>query len=259
VLALGIGQGTHKKWWHHAIYCNKSQSTSSGHTLVSFGAARYMAAFQLEHTASAWDPFFSTETILLSDVSKAWPISDAGFGTLAYLLEALSGFMGGVRRWRTMLWMVLMFGVLIVPLGTVSTFLVISQPVLVGEWGTLCLLTAALMLLMIPLAVDEVLAMLQFMRAARREGQPLLRTFFVGGMLRQDKHNTNQPESRYTCPMHPDVVADRPGRCLVVAWRWNPCPLKCLEAATTPGRLIGPLPFTGCSRPWSGVSLSYGT
>jgi hypothetical protein len=154
--------------------------------IIAFFISRYMAAYQLGHTHAAWDPFFDTQRVLTSDVSRAWPISDAGFGALAYLLEALSGFMGGEERWRSMPWMVAMFGVLVIPLGMVSIILVILQPVMVGSWCTLCLVTAALMLVMIPLAVDEVAAMLQFLRRAVREGQPLWRTFWIGGTLHAD-------------------------------------------------------------------------
>jgi len=85
-------------------------------------------------------------------------------------------------------WMVAMFGVLVIPLGIVSIVLVILQPVMVGEWCALCLATAALMLMMIPLAVDEVAAMLQFLSAAVREGQPLWRTFWIGGTLQMHNH-----------------------------------------------------------------------
>lgn len=85
-------------------------------------------------------------------------------------------------------WMVAMFGVLVIPLGIASIVLVILQPVMVGEWCTLCLATAALMLMMIPLAVDEVAAMLQFLSAAVREGQPLWRTFWIGGTLQMHDH-----------------------------------------------------------------------
>jgi hypothetical protein len=54
------------------------------------------------------DPFFgaSTARIITSDLSRAWPIADAGLGAVSYLLEALSGLMGGKRRWRTMPWIV---------------------------------------------------------------------------------------------------------------------------------------------------------
>lgn len=184
--------------------------------VVSFFIARYMAAFQLEHIGAAWDPFFrdGTEAVLLSDVSRAWPISDAGLGAVAYGLEALSGFMGGRTRWRTMPWMVLMFGFLVIPLGITSITLVILQPVMVGTWCTLCLVTAGFMLLMIPLAVDEVVAMIQFMVDIRREGQPLWRTFWAGGTYQRYREGRSDREGQeYTCPMHPDVREAGPGRC----------------------------------------------
>jgi vitamin K epoxide reductase family protein len=111
---------------------------------------------------------------------------------VSYLLEALSGFMGGRNRWRTMPWMVMMFGVLVVPLGIVSIVLVILQPVAVGAWCTLCLVTAAAMLIMIAPAVDEVVAMCQFLAGARREGQSFWRTFWIGGTL--DSYRTAKPD-----------------------------------------------------------------
>ena len=154
---------------------------------VGFFLSRYLAAYQLGHIAYPWDPFFSdgTRRVLDSEVSRAWPISDAGLGAVSYMLEALSGFMGGRNRWRTMPWMVLLFGVLVVPLGIVSIVLVILQPVAVGAWCTLCLVTAAAMLIMISPAVDEVVAMAQFLAGARREGKPFWRTFWIGGTLDQ--------------------------------------------------------------------------
>jgi hypothetical protein len=167
--------------------------------LAAFLLSRYLAAYQLHHIGSVWDPFFrdGTRRILDSDVSKAWPISDAGLGALSYLLEALSGYMGGTTRWRTMPWMVLMFFFLVVPLGVTSIVLVILQPVAVGTWCTLCLATAALMLAMIPLALDEVVAMVQFMLRARDEGQSvgqLWRTFWVGGTLKEQNKDTRTPQ-----------------------------------------------------------------
>ena len=157
--------------------------------LVGFFISRYLAAYQLGHISYPWDPFFGdgTQKVLDSEVSKAWPISDAGLGAASYLIEALSGAMGGRNRWRTMPWMVIMFGILIVPVGIVSIVLVILQPVAVGSWCTLCLVTAATMLLMIAPAVDEVVATCQFLAGARREGKPLWRTFWVGGTLESYK------------------------------------------------------------------------
>jgi len=153
--------------------------------LVGFFLSRYLAAYQLGHVPYPWDPFFGdgTRRVLESEVSKAWPIPDAGLGAVSYMLEALSGFMGVTNRWRAMPWMVLMFGVLVVPLGIVSIVLVILQPVAVGAWCALCLVTAVAMLFMISPAVDEVVATGQFLIGARREGKPMWRTFWVGGTL----------------------------------------------------------------------------
>ncbi|MGE3512359.1 MAG: vitamin K epoxide reductase family protein, partial [Vicinamibacterales bacterium] len=160
--------------------------------LLGFFLSRYLTAYQLGHISFPWDPFFGdgTRRVLESDVSRAWPIPDAGLGAASYMLEALSGMMGGANRWRTMPWMVLMFGVLVVPLGVVSIVLVILQPVAVGAWCTLCLLTAAAMLIMIAPAVDEVVATGQFLRGVRREGKPFWRTFWIGGTLDEYARHT---------------------------------------------------------------------
>ena len=108
---------------------------------IGFYISRYLAAYQLGHIGNAWDPFFGngTETIITSEISKAWPIPDAGLGAVTYALEILTGIIGGRDRWRTMPWLVILFGVMIVPLGAVSIFFIIIQPILIGTWCTLCL------------------------------------------------------------------------------------------------------------------------
>lgn len=163
--------------------------------LVGFLASRYMAAYQLGHITSVWDPFFGdgTRRVLESDISKMFPISDAGLGALSYLLEMLMGFMGDKARWRTMPWMVTFFGILVVPLGTVSVVLIILQPLAVGAWCSLCLLAGIAMLVMIPATLDEVVAMIQFMARARREGKPLWRTFWLGGTVEGEKDDKLTP------------------------------------------------------------------
>lgn len=172
---------------------------------VGFFLSRYLAAYQLGHIAWPWDPFFGdgTQKVLDSEVSKAWPISDAGLGAVSYMLEALSGYMGGRNRWRTMPWMVAMFGVLVVPLGIVSIVLVILQPVAVGAWCSICLITAAAMLIMISPAIDEVVAMMQFLAGARREGKPLWRTFWIGGTL--DSYPKEDPPGTRSQPIGADT------------------------------------------------------
>lgn len=155
---------------------------------VSFLVARYMAAFQLGYIEAAWDPFFGngTERVLTSQVSRAWPISDAGLGAMVYMIEFLMGLMGDRRRWRTMPWMVAGFGFVVIPLGIVSIALVIMQPLAVGAWCSPCLFTAAAMLLMIPLSLDEVVAMIQLVANKKREGHSVWRVFWLGADLPDD-------------------------------------------------------------------------
>ena len=147
-----------------------------------FFLSRYLSAYQLGYITRVWDPFFGDGTmrILDSNVSRAWPISDAGLGAVSYLIEGLMGFMGGKDRWRTMPWMVTFFGILVVPLGATSIVLVILQPLMVGTWCTICLVTAAAMLFMIPLTLDEVVAMAQFLVRRVREGRSFWHTFWLG-------------------------------------------------------------------------------
>ncbi|MEO8504593.1 MAG: vitamin K epoxide reductase family protein [Acidobacteriota bacterium] len=167
--------------------------------LVGFFLSRQMAAFELHHIASLTDPFFGlgTQRVLTSDVSRAFPIPDAGLGAFAYMIEFLMGFMGDKARWRTMPWMVTFFGILVVPLGVVSIALIILQPLAVGAWCSYCLIAAAAMVAMIALTLDEVVAMCQFLAQARREGQPFWRMFWLGGTLR---------DLPVVSPVHPDVV-----------------------------------------------------
>jgi uncharacterized membrane protein len=152
---------------------------------VGFFASRYMTAYQLGHIPTVFDPIFGdgTRRVLHSDVSKMFPISDAGLGAVSYVFEILMGFMGDRARWRTMPWMVMFFGILVVPLGVTSIVLVILQPLAVGAWCFLCLLAALAMLAMVPATLDEVVAMLQFFLQARREGKPMWRTFWRGGII----------------------------------------------------------------------------
>ena len=152
---------------------------------VGFLASRYMAAYQLGHISHVWDPLFGdgTQRVLRSDVSRMFPVSDAGLGAVSYLLEILMGFMGDRARWRTMPWMVTFFGILVIPTGVTSIVLVIMQPLAVGAWCFLCLVAALAMLAMVPATLDEVVAMVQFLIQARREGKPLWRTFWQGGQI----------------------------------------------------------------------------
>lgn len=156
--------------------------------LFGFFVSRYMAAYQLGYIDWAWDPVYGDGTVRILDswVSAKFPVSDAGLGAVAYALESLMGFMGDKSRWRTMPWMVTFFGIVVIPLGFVQVLLVIAQPVLVGTWCTLCLLSAFGMLWMIALSFDEVVAMGQLLRRRTREGVSLWHAFWMGGHLSEE-------------------------------------------------------------------------
>jgi uncharacterized membrane protein len=148
--------------------------------VVGFFIALYMGLFQLKILDSVWDPFFGdgTRKILTSSVSKALPVPDAILGAFGYLVDAVTGVIGGTYRWKKMPWIVIVFGIAIGPLGLISVLLVILQPVLVGAWCTLCLVTAVFSVVMISPAVDEMLASLQYLQRVKRSGQSMWKAFW---------------------------------------------------------------------------------
>ena len=150
--------------------------------LVGFGIALYLALYQYNVVDTVWEPFFGdgSRTVLDSSLSQVLPVSDAALGAFGYVLDAVTGAIGGTRRWRTMPWIVILFGIFVGPLGAISVLLVIAQPVLYDSYCTLCLVTAVISLAMIPPAVDEVLASGQEVRRVRRAGGNWWR-FFWGG------------------------------------------------------------------------------
>jgi uncharacterized membrane protein len=151
--------------------------------------SRYLAAYQLGHIDRAWDPFFGegTERVITSSVSEAFPVPDAGLGAVVYVLEIVTGAIGDRRRWRTMPWLTLAFGLMIVPLGAVSIFFIIIQPIVIGTWCALCLLGAAAMLVQIPYAFDELLATAQFLKDRVKKGRNLWYVFWRGDTIEGGK------------------------------------------------------------------------
>ena len=137
--------------------------------LVGFGIASYLSLFQLGVIDSVWEPFFGdgSRVILESKVSHILPIPDAALGALGYLVDAVAGLIGGRDRWRSMPWIVVVFGVAVGPLGFVSVMLVVLQPVLFDAFCTLCLASAVISVVMIGPAMDEVLASLQWLAKVR--------------------------------------------------------------------------------------------
>jgi hypothetical protein len=157
--------------------------------LIGLFVARYLAAYQLGHIPHVWDPFFDgsatdpqngTEEIITSALSKAFPVSDAALGGYTYLLEILTGLVGAKARWRTMPWLVVLFGLMIAPLGVTSIAFVIIQPIVIGTWSIVALIGAAAILIQIPYSLDELIATLQFVRRRVQAGRNGLTVFFHG-------------------------------------------------------------------------------
>ena len=171
--------------------------------LIGFFIARILGAYQLGHIDTVWEPFFAgsgdmkgvmngTEAIITSDVSKAWPIADGALGGIVYMGELMMVWMGTKTRWRTMPWMVLALAIMILPLGVVSIYFVIIQPIVIGTWCTLCLIAALAMAAMIPYALNEFVAMGQFLVWARRAGKPFWRTFWTGDAMEGGSADTSK-------------------------------------------------------------------
>jgi uncharacterized membrane protein len=166
--------------------------------LLNAGIATYLAVCQIAFHGRAWDPFFGhgTQRVLTSSVSHAFPVSDAALGAVAYLLEALFGMLGNARRWHTKPWLVLTFGLLVMPLCLVTIVLLILQPVVVHAWCTLCLIMAVGMLFMVGLSVDEVVAAVQYLVQSVRAGRPFWETLLEGGDLTEGGSDTPAAASR---------------------------------------------------------------
>lgn len=153
---------------------------------VGFLIATYMGLFQWGLVGSVWDPVFGkqTENVLDSDLSHQmyglFRIPDAIFGAIAYLGDALFGLAGSTRRWQYRPWMVVIFGIDVIPLGIVSALLVFAQGTVVGSWCFLCLVTAVISLILVAMAFDEVWSCLAYLRRVWKlsDGKTLWNAFW---------------------------------------------------------------------------------
>lgn len=124
--------------------------------------ALYMGLYQWRIIDHVWDPVFGdqTEKVLDSNVShilrKWFRIPDAIMGAFAYLGDILFALAGSTRRWQDRPWLVILFGLDVIPLGGVSAVLVFMQGAVVGSWCFLCLVTAVISIVLIFLAYDEI-------------------------------------------------------------------------------------------------------
>jgi hypothetical protein len=139
--------------------------------------AGYLTLYQLGVLSTVWDPFFGRGSIAVLEWTR--PLPDAALGVLAYAAELALTFIGGEDRWRTGPWTVIALGAVIVSGAITSVALMIVQPVAVGHWCSLCLVSAALSLVILPLGIDEPLAGLQHLARARASGRSAWRALLI--------------------------------------------------------------------------------
>jgi uncharacterized membrane protein len=156
--------------WHYNPSGWRQRVTISLVASVAFFAATYMALYQWRLVDGVWDPVFGEQTlrVLDSDVSeqmKSWMrMPDAALGAIAYLGDIVFALAGSTRRWQFRPWLVMIFGLDVIPLGIVSAILVFLQGTTVGAWCFLCLVTAVISLILVALAYDEVWSCLKYLR-----------------------------------------------------------------------------------------------
>ena len=98
---------------------------------IAAAIATYMALYQWRLISDVWDPVFGDQTkrVLDSKVSEQmryWMLfPDAALGAFAYFSEAILGLAGSTRCWQYRPWLVILFGIDVIPLGLVSAILVV--------------------------------------------------------------------------------------------------------------------------------------
>ncbi|MES2273536.1 MAG: vitamin K epoxide reductase family protein [Chlamydiota bacterium] len=139
--------------------------------------ATYMGLYQWGLIDHVWDPVFGdqTEHVLDSDVShhlRIWfRIPDSIMGAIAYLGDIIFALAGSSRRWQDRPWLVILFGLDVIPLGVVSAVLVFMQGTVVGAWCFPCLITAVISLILAYLAYDEIWSCILYLYAVWKKSK----------------------------------------------------------------------------------------
>jgi uncharacterized membrane protein len=158
---------------------------------VGLLAALYTALAQLGIVAAMWDPFFgsaSSYAVTHSTISRLLPVPDGLLGVLGYIGDLVFGALGGERRWRRRPWVVLLFALIILGLGIVSLVLTVLQGTVIGQWCTVCLISAAVSTLILGLGIGEALATLQYLALVRHEAGGAAAWSALWGQARAQSH-----------------------------------------------------------------------
>lgn len=141
---------------------------------VATSISLYLGLFQWGVFPTVWDPVFGdgTKNVLTSPLSHKFTswigIPDAILGVLAYFADIFFALVGSKDRWKEHPWLVLLFGISIIPVGCVSITLVLLQGLVVKSWCFLCLIAALISLILIFLSYGEVAASCRYLREVSR-------------------------------------------------------------------------------------------
>jgi uncharacterized membrane protein len=132
--------------------------------------ATILTLYQVGLLKSVWEPFFGggSRKVLTSALSQALPVPDAALGVTGYLTEAVLETIGGQRRWHDRPHVVFAAGLVAAGLGTAAIVLIAAQALLVQNFCTLCLTSAAISLLVAALVAPEALAATRRLRHRQR-------------------------------------------------------------------------------------------
>jgi hypothetical protein len=126
-------------------------------TLIGFGIAARLAAYQLRWSPPPPEPLFGagSERVLNSPLSHALPVPDGALGAFAYATEAVLVAIGRTERFATMPLVVGAYATLAILMALTSAGLIVYQLAVVGAACTLCLASALLSLALVVPAVSE--------------------------------------------------------------------------------------------------------
>ncbi len=125
-----------------------------GFALAGLAIATYLLLQQVGPLTSPWDPIFGARASGRV-LGLSAPFPDAAAGVLAYAAELVLLAIGGRARWHTLPWACLALGAVLTMGACVSVVLIVIQPVIVEDWCSLCLGSAALSLALFALGIGE--------------------------------------------------------------------------------------------------------
>jgi len=137
---------------------------------VAGGIALYMGLYQWGLITHVPDPIFGrqSEAVLSSEISHLLygraRIPDAVLGAISYFWDMIIALAGSSKRWMDRPWLVLLFGICIIPPAVVSIILVILQGTVLSTWCFLCIVTAAISVCLMVMAYAEVWASFLFLK-----------------------------------------------------------------------------------------------